>query len=339
MISWIRTIRYAESSVLDVDYSHDESVSYSQRSRSKSTNERLIPSIPRISSLLGTIISSMSDAFLLSRKSDSSDEREKHMDDIYHSVIKEKERMQRNFPAGANPLFYRKVGDGPDVFILLHGMVSTSSFWEESMLRVLSTSDRLRSTFIIPDLAGYGKSMVDPNRNYSVGEQVELLIRDVIVPEGIESFNLIGHSYGGLLALHLAGRVAHQILSLILLAPAYFSDPFAFKRFLFGGSASSIITWIGRLETSPYLLKFINMARPILSNVTSYIPESVLPHSVWNDLFETKAHTTIMTILGIEATGDLSSNKSILENLARFDVFITVVHGALVFFSYFISRR
>jgi len=173
-------------------------------------------------------------------------------------------------------------------------------------------------------------SLVEASRNYSVDEQIDLIRRDILIPEGIEFFNLIGHSYGGLIALHLAGAHSHRILNLILMCPAYFSDPFAFDNFVIGNNtnASSVIRWMGRLETSPYVLRMVQMVKPIFLGCAAYVPESILPYSVWNDLFETSPHTTIMTILGIRATGDLSSSKAVLKQLSENNVFLNVIHGA-----------
>jgi len=80
---------------------------------------------------------------------------EAEIDSIYDHIVKKAENLRKKYPSGSNPLYYRKIGTGPEIFILIHGMVATSSFWEDNMLKHLIPHESERFTFIIPDLAGY----------------------------------------------------------------------------------------------------------------------------------------------------------------------------------------
>lgn len=80
---------------------------------------------------------------------------ETEIDSIYDCIFKKAENLRKKYPSGSNPLYYRKIGRGPEIFILIHEMVATSSFWEDNMLKHLTPHEVERFTFIIPDLAGY----------------------------------------------------------------------------------------------------------------------------------------------------------------------------------------
>ena len=70
---------------------------------------------------------------------------------------------------------------------------------------------------IAPDLRGHGRSTWEPPWNAArlVDDLVELLDA-----EELERADLMGHSYGGLLATHLASRVPERIGRVVLLDPA-----------------------------------------------------------------------------------------------------------------------
>src|SRR5258706_8468964 len=90
---------------------------------------------------------------------------------------------------------YQMRGEGPDV-VLLHGVTSNLAVWYNGVLPVLSSEFRVTAY----DLRGHGLSDLTPN-GYSSRDMSEdlhglldaLEIRDAI---------LVGHSFGGAIALH-----------------------------------------------------------------------------------------------------------------------------------------
>ena len=100
--------------------------------------------------------------------------------------------------------------------LLLHSSASSSAMW-------LPLVDLLKVRFrvLAPDLIGYGRTDPWPDgRDFSVAEEVrliELLLRNE--PAGV---HVVGHSFGGVVALHLALARRIAIRSLTLIEPVAF---------------------------------------------------------------------------------------------------------------------
>jgi pimeloyl-ACP methyl ester carboxylesterase len=104
--------------------------------------------------------------------------------------------------------------------IFVHGNVSSSTFWEETMLAL---PDGFAA--MAPDLRGYGETErlpVDATRGlrdfsddlYSLSQAM-----------GVQSFHLVGHSMGGAVAMQYAIDHPQQLRSLTLVAPG---SPYGF---------------------------------------------------------------------------------------------------------------
>ena len=112
--------------------------------------------------------------------------------------------------------YFREAGSGPAV-LCLHCSASTSGQWRPLMEQL---ADRYH--VIAPDLYGSGKSAAWP------GEQ-PLWIDDQIAflapafERAGERFHLVGHSYGGAIALKAALRFTGRLKSLVLYEPVLFS--------------------------------------------------------------------------------------------------------------------
>ncbi len=115
-----------------------------------------------------------------------------------------------------NEVFYRKAGAGNPV-ICIHGSLRSSIQWQ-------SLSDRLSNRYEVfsPDLYGYGNSPVWPgHREMTVDDEVELLAP--VFQTANSELNLIGHSWGGAVALKAALKFRHKLKSLVLFEPALWS--------------------------------------------------------------------------------------------------------------------
>jgi pimeloyl-ACP methyl ester carboxylesterase len=107
-------------------------------------------------------------------------------------------------------VFYRFGGDGP-LLVLLHGIGGSSETW----LDVLPILAR-RYSVLAPDLLGHGQS-AKPRADYSVGAHASVL-RDLLTALGHQRGTLVGHSFGGGIAMQFAYQFPGMVERLILVA-------------------------------------------------------------------------------------------------------------------------
>jgi len=104
---------------------------------------------------------------------------------------------------------YRTVGKGEDV-VLIHGLGANRAFWHLDVL--LSLGRKYRVT--IYDLRGHGYSTM-PSSGYTTADMAEDLYHLLRHLE-IKKAHLVGHSLGGVVALHYAVLYPEQVASLII---------------------------------------------------------------------------------------------------------------------------
>jgi pimeloyl-ACP methyl ester carboxylesterase len=98
----------------------------------------------------------------------------------------------------------RNVGRGGKTFVLLHGFGASSFSWRH-WLPALQRRGRVAAV----DLKGFGASQKPDDGRYAPGDQIELLMR-WIDEEDPASLTLVGHSYGGGLALFTAVELCER---------------------------------------------------------------------------------------------------------------------------------
>ncbi|MFF0816475.1 alpha/beta fold hydrolase [Rhodococcus sp. NPDC003318] len=120
--------------------------------------------------------------------------------------------------AGVSDLTVHRFGpvDGPPV-LALHGLTGHGRRW-----RHLADGHLPKVRMIAPDLRGHGHSTWGPP--WGIADQVEALA-SMLTAENVDPVVLVGHSYGGAVALHLAARVPERVRALVLLDPAMGLDP------------------------------------------------------------------------------------------------------------------
>ncbi len=111
-------------------------------------------------------------------------------------------------------LFYEEEGQGPPV-LLIHGFGTSSYTWRH-IIPALAVKHRV----IAVDLKGFGQSDKPFDERYSVLDQAELLAQ-FIEDHDLRDLTIVGHSFGGGVALRLAldhdTRLAGRIKKLVLL--------------------------------------------------------------------------------------------------------------------------
>ena len=105
---------------------------------------------------------------------------------------------------------YVKAGQGP-ALLLLHGLGCDHTTWEP----VIDALAR-RYTVIAPDLLGHGVSD-KPRADYSVGGYANGM-RDLLTVLGIDKVTVVGHSFGGGVAMQFAYQFPERTERLILVA-------------------------------------------------------------------------------------------------------------------------
>lgn len=112
--------------------------------------------------------------------------------------------------------YFRDAGTGPAV-LCIHAGYASSSQWR-SLMQCLAGQFRV----IACDMSSSGKSpAISPGVKYTLEEEVTFL-RPVFDAAG-DSFHLIGHSFGGAVALKAALRYRVRLQSLTLIEPTLFA--------------------------------------------------------------------------------------------------------------------
>jgi pimeloyl-ACP methyl ester carboxylesterase len=111
-------------------------------------------------------------------------------------------------------LHYQQAGHGPDV-VLVHGVTGDLSIWY--LCKAMQTlGARYRVTAY--DLRGHGYSDAPPDHYTSADHSADLFaLADAL---GIERATVVGHSFGGVIAMHAAVLAPERVEAVV------FSDPY-----------------------------------------------------------------------------------------------------------------
>ena len=169
---------------------------------------------------------------------------------------------------------YRVAGHGPDV-LLIHGWVSSSRMWS-LMMNDLST--RFRCWAI--DLPGFADSEKPGASWYSI-ENYEQVINAFADQFGLERFDLIGHSMGGMIALRFAARQPTRVRRLIAINPVVTGRVYWDLRLLTGTplrhSMLALGRWFWPIASSDLLRKHkANHARRMSIEWNQATPDSAI---------------------------------------------------------------
>ena len=139
---------------------------------------------------------------------------------------------------------------GGPVVVLLHGLAGSSSTW----LPVMSLLGA-HAHVIAPDLLGHGLSAKPHDGDYSLGAYAAGL-RDLIVALGFERVTVVGHSFGGGVAMQFAYQFPELVERLVLVASGGFGREVApaLRAATLPGTALALGTvtrltprWVGKL--------------------------------------------------------------------------------------------
>ena len=115
-------------------------------------------------------------------------------------------------------LRYRDAGAGP-VVVMIHGNAGSVDDWDFASMAQLCHDHRL----IAIDRPGHGKSD-RPNGKVATLHYQAKLVHDTLMQIGVTRPVLVGHSWGGSLALAYAVDYPNDLAAIVLLAPAAYPD-------------------------------------------------------------------------------------------------------------------
>jgi pimeloyl-ACP methyl ester carboxylesterase len=192
----------------------------------------------------------------------------------------EKKDVRSDWPGGGEPLgpyeeielhghlvSFQAAGKGP-LLVLLHGITSTSDAWREVMPALTE-----RYTVVAPDLIGHGRS-AKPRGDYSLGAYAAG-VRDLLAVLGFEKGTVVGHSFGGGIAMQFSylfpeyvermaligsgglGREVHPLLRAAVLPGSEWVLPLLAREWPVkaGGAITSVAARLG-IEAGPDIAEF-----------------------------------------------------------------------------------
>jgi len=187
---------------------------------------------------------------------------------------------------------YKTIGDGKTPIVLLHGWgVDSEKYielarWLHRAIATMEPTTNSQFTIIIPDLSGFGKSD-EPRENWELDDYVEFvneftkkisrkggfeLLKDLLkkfdstkaaqIEEKIKPI-LIGHSFGGRIAIKYAAKYPEKIDKLILTGAAGIKHKLTIKQ-----KALFIVAKIGKMIFSlPVINNFQKSVYKIFSKM------------------------------------------------------------------------
>jgi pimeloyl-ACP methyl ester carboxylesterase len=109
-------------------------------------------------------------------------------------------------------MHYQQLGEGRDL-VLVHGLLGNLAFWYFSILPQLVHDFRV----CLYDMRGHGRSEM-PHSGYCSAAMAEDL-RGLLEHLRIKRAHIVGHSFGGAVALHFAAHYPERVISLALADP------------------------------------------------------------------------------------------------------------------------
>lgn len=97
--------------------------------------------------------------------------------------------------------------------LCLHSSASSSRQWRQFRATI---GDEYR--VLTPDLCGYGGESFAKTKRFSLDDEVDRVLDQI--GESAEPIHVVGHSYGGAVALRFASRFPYRVKSLTLYEPA-----------------------------------------------------------------------------------------------------------------------
>ncbi|KAL6214436.1 hypothetical protein ACLB2K_013870 [Fragaria x ananassa] len=219
--------------------------------------------------------------------------------------------------------------------IFLHGFLSSSSFWAETVFPNISDPLHRHYKLFAVDLLGFGSSPKPRDCLYTLKDHLEMIEKSVICPFQLTSFHLVAHSMGCLIAIALAAKHLHLVKSITLVAPPYFpskdgdslrvlhklAERKLWPLFMFG---TSFMSWYEHLGRCVCFLVCRN--HRIWERIVKLITWRKDLHFMTMDLSRHTHHSAWHTMHNV-ICGGAKLMESYLEVISKAGVEVFVIHG------------
>ncbi|XP_004290023.1 PREDICTED: uncharacterized protein LOC101312979 isoform X1 [Fragaria vesca subsp. vesca] len=219
--------------------------------------------------------------------------------------------------------------------IFLHGFLSSSSFWAETVFPNISDPVSRHYKLFAIDLLGFGSSPKPRDCLYTLKDHLEMIEKSVICPFQLTSFHLVAHSMGCLIAIALAAKHSHLVKSITLVAPPYFpskdgdslrvlhrlAERKLWPLFMFG---TSFMSWYEHLGRCVCFLVCRN--HRIWERIVKLITWRKDLHFMTMDLSRHTHHSAWHTMHNV-ICGGAKLMESYLEVISKAGVKVFVIHG------------
>ncbi len=119
---------------------------------------------------------------------------------------------------------YKKLGDGEDLIVFLHGWGTNINFMLPIVEKFKKDEDY---SFLLIDFPPFGKS-TEPISPWELTDYVSI-VESLIEEENFQTITIIGHSFGGRVAIKIASMKNIKIDNLILLSSAGIKPKFSIR--------------------------------------------------------------------------------------------------------------
>jgi pimeloyl-ACP methyl ester carboxylesterase len=179
-------------------------------------------------------------------------------------------------------LHHRDEGSGPPV-VLLHGLASTVRVFDDV---IAQGSSRYR--FVAVDLPRSGRSKQWASAH--PGDIAEKLM-PWLEKRGLRRFALVGHSFGGLVALELAARKPAAVSQLIVASAPALGLPQQARRMLENPASDMAMGWLARLPMyRPWVRRYFEWlwveANTLTDRHVDMYEEALRAEGVWQGMLE-----------------------------------------------------
>jgi len=138
--------------------------------------------------------------------------------------------------------------------LILHGWGSNSQRWS----KIKEILEKQKLQVFIPDLPGFGENP-PPKEVWGKKEYLNWILNE-LQKKNWSKFNLLGHSFGGELAIFLSATYPQKVKKLILLSPAILRKKPASKKV-------KLAYLLARISKKVFNLPFLRYFKPLFQKI------------------------------------------------------------------------